>query len=256
MRFRAFLVASISAVALVSGGSAYAATPPPPTPVIYDVQVQQVLGSTMDANGGRVALVVALSRNSRICSYDFKEYDGYYQVWNELGTSATNSITDSIPSYELGGYLREYSVAANFCGGPEGMALRSVGFYPNSMNSLGNDSTFGGYTDVTDANAYGGEYQQVSGLKSRVTRHTGRVYSFGLYGETGPQGGIGTVYVNGTKAGTINFYSPAFGHYRTLLFKDGSETEQSAVFYVQMTGAGKGHGTTMYIDSFPENEYS
>lgn len=274
MRFRSLLAAtgtvalSLSTLFVVGGQAANAtparhsapalpsrATPNSPTvtPQIYDVQIQQVAKSTLDVNGGRPVLIVPLSFSHGICSYDYQEYDAYFNEWTDLGTDTANTATDFIPYYELD-YGREYAVSATSCTGQTSSYSYSSYFYPESYNSNSWLTFTGSHTTVHNAKAYASDIQQLTGLHSQATWNTNYDFNFGIYGETGPQGGTATVYVDGAKAGTINFYSSTLKNFKTLLFKDGNESGENFNIRIQMTSAGAGHGTTMYLDALSENQ--
>jgi hypothetical protein len=250
------LALSASVWARCSWGAEWPTRPRPlltATPYVYNLSVQQVPKSTIDINGGRPVLLVAQSYSTDLCSWEFYEYDNYNGYWQDLGTSYTAKFTDYIPYYELDNW-REYGVTVTDCNGYTSDETISNEFYPVTYNSTGNDSVSGAYTIVHNGNAYGGDIQQISGLHSQMRWTTNYDYNYGIVGATGPAGGIATVYVNGVKDGTINFYSATLTNLRHLEFKNGYGNAESDSVTLQITSAGAKHGTAMYIDAFTQNE--
>ena len=217
-------------------------------PYVNQVDIKLVSPSNITSSGA-YELDVLAGGGFSMCSFGLYRYTQWWGGWQYLGRYSGSATIDQIQTYF--GYT-EYEMIPYDCFGNSGSANYSQEFYPNVW-----DNPFylvsGSATDVYSSKYYGGSaLETLSGLGTVVQWNTDDSYNDGVVVGTGPQGGIGTVYVNGVKKGTINFYSSTV-HGMKLMFKFGTYFAEYNSIQIRMTGSSHG-GHAMYLDAGVENE--
>jgi len=158
------------------------------------------------------------------------------------GTQATD-----IPPQPVG-YL-QYKLLPTDCAGNVGLPVYSTEVGP----AVSDDSLLwvasGAATTVYSPKYYGGSAVQTTGKGADVRLSLDTYWNFGLVVGTGPRGGVGTVFVNGVKKGTINFYSATVGGEKVSFVALGINPFVETVIDVVATAPGSGGGNSMYFDA-------
>jgi hypothetical protein len=217
-------------------------------PFVSQVDIKLVSPSTITSTGAYKREVLARS-HSNLCSFYLYRYTDYYGYWQGLGHYSGTSTIDLIQQYF--GYT-EYEMIPYDCYGNSGSGNYSDNFNPNAWDNPFY-VTAGSATTAYSTKYFGGSaLQTTTGLGTQVEWNTDYSYNDGVVIGTGPKGGIGTVYVNGVKKGTINFYSLKV-HGMKLAFKFGTYNPEYNSIVIRMTGSSHG-GHTMYLDAGIEND--
>src|ERR1022692_4580470 len=243
------LILGIAAVAAAGGSFALptVASASVTVPFINQVDIKLVSPSTI-TSGGAYELQVLAGGGSSLCSFGLYRYTSYAGGWQYLGRYSGTSTTDELQDYFD---YTEYGMIPYDCNGNQGSENYSQSFYPNTW-----DNAFGlvaGSAVYTYSSKYygGSALQTTTGLGTEVQWYTDDSFNDGIVIGTGPQGGIGTVYINGVKKGTINFYASTI-HGMKLAFKFGTYTAEYNTILIRMTGSSHG-GHAMYLDAGVEN---
>lgn len=180
------------------------------------------------------------------------EYGDQEVETEQFGNSATDLVLDSFGSTTYEVQACEYSngTCQSDGGGPHG-GVESVTFTPKTWDNP--FAVLSGTGSVASSTKYyGGSSLQTTSAGASVTWTTDSVYNLGVVIDTGPKGGIGTVYVDGKKvkgaAGQINFYSAKVVGC-LVEFKFGtSGTAVHTIKIVETAPGGKG-GVNMTLDA-------
>lgn len=216
-------------------------------PFVSQVDIKLVSPSSI-TSGGAYNLQALAVGGSSLCSFGLYRYTAYYG-WQYLGRYSGSSTIDLVQDYY---YYMQYGMVPYDCVGNQGSESYSQSFYPNTWDNPFNVIAGSG-TTVFSSKYYGGSaLQTTTGLGTEVEWNTDDSFNDGVVIGTGPQGGIGTVYVNGVKKGTINFYSSTV-HGMKVAFKFGTYTAQFNTITIIMTGSSHG-GYAMYLDAGIENK--
>jgi hypothetical protein len=136
--------------------------------------------------------------------------------------------------------------------GSKGAEAYSPTFSPYSYTEeqayFGNSGTF--QTD-TSTKYFGTHALESTSAGADVVYYDSCDYNDGLIIGTGPSGGIGSVYVNGTFKGTINFYSATVTGF-SVAFKYGTAVSECNTFDIVQTGTGAGGGVDMWFTGVTE----
>jgi hypothetical protein len=255
MKLGNVLIGALAGLALVgtaTGTGQAAALGSKAPPVIPSVTVKVVLGSKVAATGNFTVQIAAGPGSHGVCNFDLDRYTqsyGWQSLGNHHGTSATQSIllTYSFTEFEMVPYT---------CTGAKGAAAYSNEFYPRIQDYAWFSSVSGTWGETASKNDYLNTVFYTSGAGAAAQITDGCSFSDGIEIGTGPQGGIGTVYVNGVKTGpTINFYSKTVGGGKVrFTFSTPGETCNTIEFFA--TGKGKGGGYDMYLNAIVEASYA
>jgi hypothetical protein len=244
-------LASLALVGTATGTGQAAALHASSPPVISSVSVKVVLGRPVSANGTFAVQIAAGPGSHGVCNFDLDRYTQSHG-WQSLGNHHGTSATESIPSLFS---FTEFEMVPHSCAGSKGAAAYSNQFYPTIQNYSWFSSVSGAWGESASKHDYQNEVFYTSGAGAAAEISDGCTYSDGVEIGTGPQGGIGTVYVNGVKTGpTINFYSKTVsGGKVRFTFSSQGETCNTIEFFA--TGKGKGGGFDMYLNALVEASY-
>jgi hypothetical protein len=218
-------------------------------PVVGQVDTKMVLPSTLTTSGQFEIEILAGPGSHDVCSFYLYRYTSASGSWSYLGDYSGESTTDTV--YESLGYI-EYEMVPFDCSSNEGSAQYSNEFTPYIFSYSAFDVTAGSWEDTSSSKDYDGHSLETLTRNATVTINDENAYNDGIIVETGPTGGIGTVYVNGTKMSpTINFYSKSPG-YEKLEFKFGTYVEQTNTFKIVATGKGKKGGYDMWFTALAQ----
>jgi hypothetical protein len=180
------------------------------------------------------------------------EYGDQEIETEQYGQSATDLVLDSFgtTTYEVQACEYDYGTCQVDGGGPHG-GVESVTFTPKTL-----DNPFavasGTGSVASSSKYYGGSALQTTTSGASVTWTTDDVYNLGVVIDTGPKGGIGTVYVDGKKvkgaAGQINFYSAKVTGC-IVDFKFGTSSAEVHTITIVETEAGAKGGVNMTLDA-------
>jgi Kelch motif len=215
------------------------------------ISIKLVVPSTIANNGAYEENVSELNPSGSNCGFYLYRYTNYYGGYQYLGFYKGTQTNDLVQDYF--GYT-QYAIIPTNCTGNTGSAVYSAAFYPTTW-----DNPFyvikGSATTTYSTSYYGGSaLQTTSGSGTRVRWNTDTTYNVGIVVGTGPRGGIGTVYADGVKKGTINFYSAKVTGMK-LTFKVGLSPYTYHTIDVVVTNRGSGGGFAMYLDAGIENRY-
>lgn len=219
------------------------------TPYINQVDIKMVVPSTLASNGDYQLEVLAADGFS-MCNFVLYRYtEDYYGGWQYLGEFGGSTYFDEIIPSEFG--YTEYEMIPVACNGATGGATESDEFYPSVQdNPFG--ASVGHITTVYSSKYFDGDAQETTTKGATVFWNDGCSYNDGVVIGTGPTGGVGTVYVNGTKEGTISFYSKNTAGMKEA-FKFGTYDAQCNQITIVATGKGPKGGYAMYLDATVEN---
>ena len=215
------------------------------------ISIKLVVPSTIANNGAYEENVSELNPSGSNCGFSLYRSTDYYGGYQYLGFYKGTQTNDLVQDYF--GYT-QYAIIPTNCTGNTGSAVYSAAFYPTTW-----DNPFyvisGSATTIYSTSYYGGSaLQTTSGSGTRVRWNTDTTYNVGIVVGTGPRGGIGTVYADGIKMGTINFYSAKVTGMK-LTFKVGLSPYTYHTIDVVVTGHGASGGYSMYLDAGIENRY-
>jgi hypothetical protein len=253
MKLTNMLFAAGAGVALAGSFVAPASAAPthPNTPYASGVSLKLVEPSTIASNGAyeeNVSETPPFSASD--CSFYLYRYTDYYGGWQYLGLFNGTQTDDLVQDY-FG--FTEYGLVPRDCSGNQGSEVYSAGFYPTTVDNPFYIVTGSGMI-ISSPKYYGGSaLQATSGIGTRVRWNTDCLYNVGIVVGTGPKGGIGTVYVDGAKKGTINFHSATVAG-KKLLFKFGTSFSAYHTIDIVTTGRGAGGGYFMNLDAGVENQ--
>jgi hypothetical protein len=249
-RLNNVLLGAVASLALAGTATATGQAAPlrGSAPVIPSVTLKVVLGSTVSASGTFKLQIGAGPASHGVCSFGLKRYTQSHG-WQSLGSHHGTAVTESIPGPFS---FTEFEMIPYACGGAAGAAAYSNEFYPTIQSSSSFSPVSGTWGEATSKHDHLNEvfYTSGSGAAAQIT--DGCSYSDGVEIGTGPQGGIGTVYVNGVKTGpSMNFYSKTVsGGKVRFTFSTPGETCNTIQFVA--TGQGKGGGYDMYLNALVE----
>jgi hypothetical protein len=167
-------------------------------------------------------------------------------AYTSLGFHKGTQATDVAP--QPAGYL-QYKLFPTDCAGHVGAPVYSTEVIP----VVSDDSLLwvasGAATTVYSTKYYGGSAVQTKGTGADVRLSLDTYWNFGLVVGTGPRGGVGTVFVNGVKTGTINFYSAKVGGEKVSFVALGINPFVETVIDIVATAPGHGGGSSMYFDA-------
>lgn len=211
------------------------------------VDYNLVVPSVLAPNGAYQVTVKVVGASQDFCGfYLYRSVDG--GGFSYKGRYYGTSTNDQLQTYW---YSVQYAVTPLDCNGNDGDPVYTVAIDPTVL-----DDPFyvwsGSANTVHTNKAYGGSMLQGNSIGTRLRFRTDWTYNVGLVAGTGPAGGIGTVYVDGVRKGTINFRSsrPA---YKKVLFKFGTASPQYHTVDVVTTGRGASGGTKTWLDAGVEN---
>ena len=206
--------------------------------------------------GGNGAYELSIGQNcpctTNTAFYLYRYTSSYYGGWQYMGYFSGNTTIDVVqPSF---GYTRYYEEI--YGGGGWNCCYYSAGFYPTVTDNPFYVSNGGGQYVYSGVYYGGSALHTTTGLGTRVTWNTNSDYNLGVVVGTGPGGGVGTVYVDGVRQGTIKFYSSGTKGMR-LNFKFGTDPNaggRSHTVTIVATGTGRQGGAQMWLDAGVENE--
>jgi hypothetical protein len=248
MKSRKLLIGAVASVVLAGGfvGTARAA---PLVPSISGVSLKLVAPSVISSGGAYELSVSATAPFSGVCQFYLYRYTSYYGGWQGLGYYGGTATTDVAQDYW--GFA-EYEMIPIDCSGNQGAGKYSNGFYPATL-----DNPFyvpsGSYGYVGSSKCFGGSALNTQNPGQEMIWNTDDDYNLGIVVATGISGGTGTVYVDGVKQGTINFFSKKFACEK-LRFKFGTSSASYHQVVIVATNRGKGGGYGMYTDAGVENQ--
>jgi hypothetical protein len=245
-------VASLTLVGAAAGTGEAAPLHTSATPVITSVTVKVLLGSKPSPEGDFTVQIGAGPGSKGVCNFDLDRYTQAYG-WQSLGNHHGTTVTESI---FLTYSFTEFEMVPHTCAGAAGTPAYSNEFYPRIQDYAWFSSVSGTWGDAMSKNDYLNEVFYTSGQGATAQIIDGCSFSDGIEIGTGPQGGIGTVYVNGVKTSpTINFYSKTVnGGKVRFTFSTPGETCNTIQFVA--TGKGKGGGYDMYLNAIVEASYA
>jgi hypothetical protein len=180
------------------------------------------------------------------------EYGDQEIETEQYGQSATDLVLDSFGSttYEVQACEYYNGTCQTDGGGPHG-GVDSITFTPKTLDNPFSVASGTG-TVVSSSKYYGGSSLQTTTSGASVTWTTDDVYNLAVVVDTGPKGGIGTVYVDGKKvkgaAGQISFYSSKVESC-LVEFKFGTSTAAVHTIKIVETAAGGKSGVNMNLDA-------
>lgn len=257
MKARNLIIGAVATVTLVAGSAATSKAAQRTTGVasISGVQIKLVSPSQIGQTGVFDEQIGPQAPSS-YCWWDLGRYTDEFGYQNNIDTDIRSVTIVDLASINWG--YTFYYITPYTCAGVAGTTVDTgAEFVPTIVdNPFSYVSVPGtGSGTLSSPKYYGGTALEING-KGGEARWVG-YFSFndGIVVGTGPAGGIGTVYVNGHKMGTINFYSTKVGGSK-LAFKYGTSmnaSEPSNIYTVIATGKGKGGGYDMYFDAGVEN---
>lgn len=231
-------------LALVPAGPASAA------PTVTAVTVRSAKPSTLTPEGGRT-LQLQVTASADFCGmevYRFSDLDPF--AGTILGYSSTTSYVDNSLTPEFLGAQVRYAVRPALCDGEYGPGVSAPTV---TLDALDDQRVIRqGWLRVADASAFTGSYSRSGGAVGASAFLTSRTTDSerAIYAPTGPDGGIATVYVDGVKQGTANFYS-ATKKARKLVWSAPSNPAKTGPYDLRLviTKAGGKGGTAMFFDA-------
>ena len=253
MRLRSVFVSMATVVGLAAATIApatSASAEPQAGPTIYQVQVQNLKPSQLQQNGGRPVVVQGKSYQS-VCWFDVYRYNGYTgDEYLDTVYSGSLRYVDYLAGYQ-NGYYTYYYMRAYSCSGVGGSYAYSNVFYPY-VNDDDSVTVYGGGTRVYTSGAYGGSYRKQTAIGRSLHIYAPRNdYNVAVYAQTGPSGGVATVYYDGVRKGTVSFYSGSVKN-RQLVWAAGAQTPGYHDIRFVISGRGPGGGTTITFDALGE----
>jgi hypothetical protein len=243
------LVASLAAAASFALPTAVSAHTNNGTPYINEVDIKMVVPSTIGSSGNYQLEVLAADGFSMCSFYLYRYTEDYWGGWQYLGDFSGSTYFDNIIPSEFGS--TEYEMIPLACNSVSGAGTYSDDFYPTIQDDpFGSIS--GHLSTVYSGKYYGGDAQETTTPGAEVYWYDNCTYNDGVVIGTGPQGGIGTVYVNGVRSGTINFYSKKVAGKKEA-FKYGTYDGQCNEIVIE-AGRGTKGGYSMYLDAALQNE--
>lgn len=217
-------------------------------PAASEVAITQVVPGVMSL-GGQFQVRLTLLQVTDTCSFDLYR-DTSARGFEYLGNYASPRTTDLVsPSWGL----LQYFASPISCRGNVGAQADSRLVFANVYDD---DSAFvvsGQGRRVAQGGAYRNDMLRTTSRGARVRYTTGFAYNNALAVTTGPNGGVGTVYVNGVRRGTVSFYSTTLRH-RQLKFNFGAAGPARRTIEIRQTGTGPRGGVQMYLDALTEIE--
>jgi hypothetical protein len=183
------------------------------------------------------------------CSWDLARYNDFFGPVDVADKVAPGSSVVDL-AWPARWLQTVYYITPYDCSGNAGATVTSATFSPATVNDPFR-SIVGSSTVVKSKKYYFGDALETTVRNDEVEWNTDDVYNLGVVVGTGPQGGIGTVYVDGVAKGTINFYSTKIAG-RRLLFKYGTGTAAAHTIVIIATGKGSTGGFDMFLDAAVE----
>lgn len=249
-------------LAAVAGASLAATSVPAAAssvPSATGVAVHPLAPSNLAASGAFVEKIVEVNPSPSNCGFYLYREDSALvptgPLFTFIGFYSGTQTTNLVPSPAgIGGSLGgvQYRVVPTDCAGNVGAPVYSATVIPMvSDNLLWPGVVSGAATTVYSTKYYGGSAVQTTGKGADVRQSLVFYWNFGLVVGTGPRGGVGTVFVNGVKKGTINFYSATVGGEKVSFVAAGLNPTVSGgtVIDVVATAPGSGGGNSMYFDA-------
>jgi hypothetical protein len=235
------IAATVSAagfVALPTGATARTLAPSASA-----VSLKMVTGVAVKG-AGDYEIEVSATHPVDMCSFKLWRYTDYWGSFQYLGSYNGTSMTDEL----LDNFVEaEYEMQPFDCSGNHGAFAFSAEFWPMVQDNPFAGSA-GSFKTVSNKKFFGGSALETLTDGSAAEWHTSSMFNLGVVVDTGPTGGIGTVSVDGTSMGTINFYSAKLGS-RLVEFKYGTPNAASVRVDVVCTGKGAGGGYDMWLDA-------
>lgn len=213
-------------------------------PAASEVAITQVTPGVL-ATGGQFQVQLTLLNATDVCGFTLYRYTGSSGTRYLGSYSGTRTKDLASPSW---GYTYYYAYPRD-CNWNYGEAAYSQTVYPTVADESSAAYVMSGSgSRVAQSGAYGNDVLRTTSRAARVRFYTGDSFNNALAVTTGPQGGVGTVYVNGVRKGTINFYSSTPKH-RQLKFKFGAADAAYRTIDIVQTGVGARGGVQMYLDA-------
>jgi hypothetical protein len=253
MKLRNLLLGGVASLGLVSGfaGVTQAAPMRPNAAVVSAVDLKMVLGSKVSPTGAFELEILAGPGSHGVCHfYLYRNTNSY--GWQLLGYFSGTTTTDTIAEDFSFTY---YEMIPYSCSGVAGTPAYSVQFYPRIQDYAWFTSVSGSWGLGSSKNDYLNDVFYTTGRSAAAQISDDCSYNDGIEIGTGPQGGIGTVYVNGVKMSpTINFYSKSVSGGK-VEFKFGTASDSCNTIEFVATGKGKGGGYDMYLNAMVQALY-
>jgi hypothetical protein len=209
-----------------------------------EVAITQVTPSGL-GSGGQFQVQLTLLNPVDVCGFTLYRYTSARGTQYLGSYSGTKTKDLASPSW---GYTYYYAYPRD-CSWNYGDATFSEDVYPTTRDESSAAYVVNGIgSRVTQSGAYGNDVLRTTSRSARVRFSTGYAFNNALAVTTGPAGGVGTVYVNGVRKGTINFYSSTVKN-RKVLFKFGAGSAAYRNIDIVQTGTGARGGVQMYLDA-------
>jgi hypothetical protein len=268
VKFRALFVLSLTSV-VIGGGVAVppaqaahpAATNPPH---VTNIKTAVALGSTIGIDGSIAQRITAHSSGPTV---------GWVVTY--LPECGADPVSLRFPGDTTFRHTFRQATVGDLCAG-DGFELTpfdAAGTSAGTRHAVGTDwpdvvdddafGLHGTWTHGCSTASYGGCFVRTGSLGARARLSTdvgsdGPGYSTGIVGQTGPHGGVATVYVDGVRSGQVDFSSRTVEP-RKVLFVLGTADFSSVrpapthTLALIMTGRGQFGGTTMTLDAVVED---
>jgi hypothetical protein len=198
---------------------------------------------TSVGRGGQFILNVTLTKTEgSVCSFDLYQFTPP-TGWVYLGRFPGTRFRDETDPAR--GTL-QYSAVPYGCDGTSGERKDSELVQPLTLYDPFT-LVSGAAHKVQENKALGGQLLRTTAPGTRVRVRTPAAFNNGIVIQQSPEGGIGTVYVDGVQAGTIKFYAPKV-KLRQLRFTFGASVSQARTIEIVQTGTGGGGGIQMDLD--------
>lgn len=246
-------------LAAVAGASLAATSVPAAAssvPSAAGVVIHPIAPSNLAASGAFVEKIVEANPSPSNCGFFL--YRGvsspsqFGLSYTYLGFHKGTQATDIPP--QPAGYL-QYKLLPTDCAGNVGLPVYSTEVIPAVSDASLWWVASGAATTVYSTKYYGGSAVQTTGKGAVVAVGGDTYWNYGLVVGTGPRGGVGTVFVNGVKSGTINFYSATVGGEKVSFVAVGINPFVETVIDVVATASGSGGGNSMYFDALIGNYF-
>lgn len=244
------VAAALAAAGVLAAGlAAPAAAEARRVPAAQKVGVLQVSPGTLGTDGSYQITLQLEGATPDVCSFALYRYttNAGSRYLGRYYSTQTNDLAR--PSWGSTYYLAyPYD-----CNGNVGDETYSETFRPYTADQDDNAYVWrGSGSHVAQAGAYGGTVLRSTSRGAAIRVSTDYAYNVALTVMTGPQGGTGTIYVDGARKGTISFYSPQ-PKVRKVVYKFGKLFPSYRTIEIRQTGTGARGGVQMYVDALAQN---